>query len=110
MKFQTTRKAITTNYSKIISVPYADLQHLLSHEGAIAYTYGVYGWNANIYVFDNVAIVTGYRSFGNIKPDYKITRSFDDQAREIVNDWNFEGNKRQVLRELILDYIATVTA
>ena len=110
MKFQTTRKAITARFSKIISVPYCDLQHLLAREEAIAYTHGVYGWNANIYVFDNVAIVTGYRPFGNIDPDYQITRLFDNQAREIVNDWNFEGDKHRVLRDLILDYIAAITA
>ena len=110
MKFKTTRKALTANYGSIISVGYCDLQHLLAREEAAAYTAGAYGWNADIYTFGGVAIVTGYRPFGNIDADHTITRCYDDKAREIVNNWDYEGDKKQALRALISEYIAAVKA
>lgn len=66
MKHKTTEKAIEQNYYKIIKVGYCNLQYLLQYEEPVAYTSGVYGWNADVYDFGNIAIVTGYRPFGNI--------------------------------------------
>ena len=108
MKFKTTRKAIMANYGSIISVGYGDLQHLLAREEAAAYTAGADSWNADIYTFGGVAIVTGYRPFGNIDADYTITRCYDDKAREIVNNWDYQGDKKEALRNLIREYIAAV--
>lgn len=51
MKFRTTKKAIMANYGNVIKVDYCDLQNLLKYESPIAYTAGVYGWNADIYDF-----------------------------------------------------------
>ena len=45
----------------------------------------MYGWNADIYHINGVTIVTGYRPFGNIRPNYETTKRYDDLAQEIVN-------------------------
>ena len=110
MKFKTTRKAITANYGTVISAGYCDLQHLFAREEAAAYTAGVYGWNADIYTFGGVAIVTGYRPFGNTDAEYTITRYYNDKAKTIVNDWDYKGDKKEALRNLIREYIAAVKA
>lgn len=57
-----------------------------------AYTAGVYGWNADIYpITSGVAICTGYRPFGNIKPDRETVSRYEKRAREMRRDlWNAE--------------------
>ena len=60
-----TKKDIQSNYW-CYSVNDGKLQYLLSYTKSAGYTSGVYGWNADIYLFycDDIAIVTGYRPFG----------------------------------------------
>ena len=84
MKYKTTQKAVKAGYFNLIVVPYASLQHVLDHYGANAYTAGAYGWNADIYqIDDKTAIVTGYRPFGNIRPDRETVRKYDDMGRAV---------------------------
>lgn len=99
-----------------IKIGYCDLQNLLRYKAANFYTYGVYGWNADIYAIEtNYAgatyyIVTGYRSFGNIQPDYQTVRKFDQQAKKILDAspfGNYEKNKK-ALDKLIIKFIKTV--
>lgn len=95
MKFKTAKKAIMNNNINVISIGYANLQYLLTFEDPAAYTCGLNGWNADIYLFNNsTAIVTGYRPFGNITPDYKIVSQYNQKAREI----------RESVYETIYDY------
>ena len=64
-----TKKEVQTNYC-CYSVGYCRLQHLLYYAKAVGYTAGVYGWNADIYLFNDLAIVTGNRPFGQqINPE-----------------------------------------
>lgn len=99
MKFKTTKKAIMANFSKIICVPYCELQFLLKYESPIAYTAGVYGWNADIYDFNGATIVTGYRPFGNICPDRQIIEKYEKEAGNICHNYSYEEGHK-ALREL----------
>jgi len=84
MKFKTTKKEIMNGFNKVIEIGQADLSNLLEFREPIAYTSGVYGWNANIYdMGGGVAIVTGYRPFGNINVDYDKVHEYDQRARQI---------------------------
>jgi hypothetical protein len=98
MKFQTTRKAIKAIYGTILEVGYCDLCHLLRYRDADAYTCGVYGWNADIYIFDKITIVTGYRPFGNYS-NYDLVREYDEKAYKIARDYkniDWETRKNDV--------------
>ena len=109
MKFKTTQKAIKQGFENVISVPYCRLQNLLKCESPIAYTTRAEGWGADIYAFNNTAIVTGYAPFGNIRPDYETNQHYEKRAREIidvVDDWN---EKKALLSSLIKEYIEEVT-
>ena len=108
MKFKTTKKEINACYYAV-SIGYCDLQDLLSHENAAAYTCGVYGWNADIYTFGNVAIVTGYRPFG-IHIDYDIVNKYNKKARAIREDYtkDYETQKAE-LYSLIIEFIKEAT-
>ena len=81
MKERTTMKYIKQNYKKIINVGYCKLQNFLKHETPKYYTAGVYGWNADIYIFKDIALVTGYRPFGNIKIKSDILDVIENKSK-----------------------------
>ena len=108
MKVQTTKKAVKNNYSKIIRIGYCDLQTLLSLEEPFAYTAGVYGWNANIYDLNGIALVTGYRIFGEISPSWELIEKYEQKAKEVIDlIYNYEERK-EALKTLIDSFLEEV--
>lgn len=109
MKFKTTKKAIKSHYYTIIAVGYCDLQDLLHYENPIAYTCGVYGWNADIYDIDGVAIVTGYRPFGE-HIDYDVVDAYNKAAKKFIIDkfdngcWDTDQLKAG-LHEMVREFV-----
>lgn len=80
-----TKKSINNNFPVVIEAGYCDLQHLLKYRDAIGYTAGTLGWDADIYAINaGVAIVTGYRPFGNVKPSYDLIHAVDEKARRLT--------------------------
>ena len=110
MKYKTTKKAVNAGYDKKICVSYCALQTLLAYENPVAYTTRVEGWSADIYGFGNVAIITGYSPFGNIRPDYEVCQKYESLAEKIRYNYSlsWEEQKEQ-LASLIRDFIAEVT-
>ena len=108
MKFKTTQKAVKEGYRTIIYTGYCDLANLLYYENPVAYTCGVYGWNADIYdVGRGVAICTGYRPFGTIRADYKLVEEYDNIAREFIaysRHFDFE-NVKEELKRLLNEFV-----
>lgn len=105
MKFRTTRKAVKENFYKVISVGYCALQNLLTYETPIAYTCGVYGWNADIYAFGNVAIVTGYRPFGD-DVDYKLCKEYEKRAESLRDLGRPYAERKAEAEALVKEFIA----
>ena len=108
MKYRTTQKAIKAGFHKVIKVGYCDLQSLLNCETEKAYTAGVYGWNADIYDFGNVAICTGYRPFGNVSTDYNTTSKYEKLAEEIIKNIYSWEERKNALHALIENFIEEV--
>lgn len=108
MKFKTTQKAIKENYRTIICVGYAELQCLLKYVEPIAYTAGVYGWKADIYYINGVAIVIGYQPFGNIKADYDICEKYESEANQIAQSVYDYEERKAALDNLISKFIKEV--
>lgn len=110
MKFKTTKKAINQNFNRVICIGYCDAQYLLQGKNPIAYNSGVYGWNCDIYDVNGVAIATGYRPWGNINPDYKTIKKYEDEARKIAcNSWGSYQNMIDQLDQLLNQFIEEVT-
>lgn len=103
MVFKTTKKAVMDGYYKIISIGYCDLQNLLYTKSRIAYTSGVYGWNADVYDFGSVAIVTGYRPFGNVSVDYATVQQYDELAEKINCNYKIPYDERKELVNMLLE-------
>lgn len=110
MKYKTTKKAVNDGYAQKICVGYCNLQNLLNYENEIAYTVRREGWAADIYDFGDVAIITGYAPFGNIRPGYEICRKYDAQGEQLRcnNSLSWEERKAKA-REIIKQFIEEVT-
>lgn len=80
-KERTTKVFINHNFKKIIEVGYCDLQLFLKHESPKYYTRGIYGWNADIYTFGDIALCTGYRPFGNIKLKSDVIKDLENKSK-----------------------------
>ena len=94
MKIKTTQKEIMNNFKKIVCVGYCNLQHLLNYESPIYYTTRREGWASDIYIFDDIAITTGYAPFGNIRVNYDILRKYDENARKVVESWEIKHDEK----------------
>lgn len=108
MKFKTTQKAIKEGYNKILCIGYCDLQYLLYYKNPVAYTSGVYGWNADVYdIGGGIAICTGYRPIGNIRPNHNLQKEYDEKAEKIVLSWNeYEHDEiLKILDDLLNEFI-----
>lgn len=102
MQFKTTEKAMKEGcYCQ--SVPYCDLQNLLSVTEPIAYTSGKYGWNADIYMNGNLAIVTGYRPFGKYYITRDEIRNFNQTAHDVDKDKVLSWEEKKKAKETLLD-------
>lgn len=105
MKYKTTRKAITEDYSNIVSVGYCGLQSLLSVVEPIAYTSGVYGWNFDVYSVDGLTICTGYRGMPGRRANN--ANEYEKRAEKIRYDYNISWDDRQAaLRALLSEFVA----
>ena len=80
MKARVTAKQVRNSYAHIIQIGYCDAWHLLGRNPHY-YTAGIYGWSADVFHIDQTtAIVTGYRTFGNIRPPYELVRKYEQEA------------------------------
>lgn len=104
MKYRTTKRDIQANYTTV-SIGYCELQDLLAYEEPEAYTCGVYGWNADIYSFGGIAIVTGYRPFGKIHLDYEMIRKYNDTAKKIRCGAGDYDTRKAAVKKLLDDFI-----
>jgi hypothetical protein len=108
-----TMKETKRIYNHIIKVGYCELQSLLNLISPFAYTSGVYGWNADVYDFGDIAIVTGYRPFGDIVASCELCHKYEQKAKEIMDwfddmpcDWD---RRRDALYLLIEEFLEEVT-
>jgi hypothetical protein len=86
MKYKTTNKQLKEGYKNIITIGYCEAQNLLQYSEPIAYTCGIYGWNADVYQIDyKTAIVTGYRPTEGLR-NYKIVREYDQKAERLLQE------------------------
>lgn len=100
MKFRTTRKEIVAGSVNIVYAGYCDLQCLLRNHCPVAYTCGVYGWNFDVYVIDDLTICTGYRNMPGRRANN--IREYEQRAQEIMEDYNRPYNDRSADVEKLL--------
>lgn len=109
LKIETTKKAILQNYEKVIAIPYCNAQHLLKYCEPRYFTSSkVYGWRADIYIINNVAVVTGYAPFGNVRPCYDIVKSYERRAEMVAQTVSEYDKRRDQVNALLNEFITEV--
>ena len=88
MKYKITIKELKNSSDLILNVGNDNIQTLLKYLSPYGYNYGCYGWNFDVYYFDNVDIINGYRCFksGTLQPDFIVMRNYEERAKIIDND------------------------
>lgn len=102
MKLSTTQKAVKNAFRYVIAVPYYSMPHLLYNKNLLAFNFGKYGWNCDVYDMGNgIAITTGYRPFGNVKPARGVCNTYDDLAAAICYSDTLTGEEKHVKIEKV---------
>ena len=109
MKAKRTMRDIKSLYPTIIQIGYCGVQDMLCRDYPTYYTAGVYGWNADIYpIASGVAICTGYRPFGSIKPDRETVSRYEKRAREMRRDLRNVEKLAEHLHNLQAEFVREV--
>jgi len=112
MKFKATKKEMKSRYNQIVGIGDSNLQFLLKFEEPIAYSTRSEGWACDYYDIDGILISTGYASLDsrNTKHDYNLVHGYDEQARDIMSDYDksYEQQKEEV-QQLLKQFIEEVT-
>jgi len=111
MKFKTTKKSISSNYSRIIKISYCNAQYLLRYNEPIAYSTRSEGWACDYHEVDGVLISTGYAPIEskNTKSTYDIVRKYDDAASAIIRGNSGYEEIRQQVNDLLKQFVAEVS-
>ena len=111
MKFKTTSKEMRENYRNAIKVGYCEAQTLLRGYEPIAYSSGVYGWNCDYYLIDNVLIVTGYRGLFGRDVSFKVVGKYEKRAEKIYYHYDLPYETRiKKVNNLLHKFIAEVSS
>lgn len=114
IKTKVSMKEVKATHTHVIQIGYCALQNLLRCEAAWNYTSGVYGWNADVYSYGSIAIVTGYRPFGDIIPRYETVKKYETKAQQKIDSWRDRGvwdyeKREKELRKIIDSFLREVT-
>lgn len=110
MKIKTTKKAIQSNYSTILSIGYCNLQYLLKFENEFAYSTRSEGWACDYYEVNNICISTGYAPIGK-SVSYDLQKKYDNEACTIACDYNLTWEvQKERIHELLLQFISEAIA
>lgn len=96
-----TRKDLYNYGARVYYVGYCDAQYLLKGHDRIGANGGVYGWNWSAYrpAYD-IIINTGYRNMTG-EDARRVTRTYEQQAKEIFNNWDLLPAEREKTLEQI---------
>lgn len=104
MSLRTTKHDVMANFMTI-NCGYGRLQNLLRFSYPVAHTSGKYGWNADVYIFDHVALVCGYRCFGNYVANNELLQEYDIKAKAIwIKNSNYQ-HAQEAITDLLNDFI-----
>lgn len=109
MSLQLKKKEVLDTYYTI-SIGYCDAYNLLSGVDRVGYTCGVYGWNSDVYIVDNIAISTGYRPFSNLDRPNGLVSKYEQKARKIREDKRYKNweTKKNKINKLLSEFIKEV--
>lgn len=108
MKLHATIKEIREGSSKLLSVGYCDMQHLLQYESPIAYSSGVYGWNFDAYLVNGITICTGYRGMPKnyrMADNWRLVREYEKKAEKVIYSVSNYKDKIEIVRGYLTELL-----
>jgi len=107
MSLRTTKNDVMANFMTI-NCGYGRLQNLLRFVRPVAHTQGMYGWNADVYIFDHTAIICGYRPFGNYIANNELLAEYDNKAKAIWENCSSYPQAYEAIQDLMTEFLNTV--
>lgn len=106
MKMKMTRNQISDlPVVKIVAAGYCGLQYLLSGVDPVAYNAGINGWNYDVYIIENIAILTGYR-IPHRYPNASKVEEYERRAADIRDSSVLTDDILSELNELRKEFVA----
>lgn len=96
MNYQLTKRSVLDSNLYVISVGYCGIQYLLHYAQRLGYTCGIYGWNADIYQFeDNVAICSEFKEKHEVKKEkvQKLLAEYIEKCVAILREKRKENKQ-----------------
>lgn len=93
-----TRKKLKERFDEIYRFGYCEIPYLCREIEKIGYNATEeFGWNYDVYCFENIAITMGYRNMISLNENEKIRQAIIDANENIkVIKWNYDLNWRDV--------------
>lgn len=76
---------ITKNYEMVAQVGYADLGYIMYGREPQYYNAGTFGWNNDMYDFNDLIICTGYRNLRGKKVPHSLLKEYSEKAHNIIS-------------------------
>ena len=88
MKKLITLPKIRNLNGKKVAICFCGAQFLLRFQNPEFYHAGVYGWNFDVYTFDDYVICTGYRSMIGKYPDCELLKMYEKEAQKVCENYS----------------------
>lgn len=103
------KKDIMDSFSYVVSIPYCHAQDLLSCMDTKIYTSSKYGWDADVFVVnDDVAVVTGYRPFGNVEVNHEVLERYEMLAGDAAEKHPRYRERKAAIKSILYDFLREV--
>lgn len=99
-----TKEMAKAMYPNTIKIAEGELHNLLYEEQPAAQIVDGIGWVADVYEVDGVAIVTGYKPFGD-QPSKELVEKYEATAKEIRNLWLPHVETKELLHALAVEFV-----
>lgn len=105
MKRKITKKELKKLYPVQIKVGYCKLQAMLVYKEPEYFISSIYGWECDVYIIDEIAIVTGSNPFGNVPVSYYYCDKFNSQALRILHAFPCYSTQKIMLDHLCSTFV-----
>ena len=108
IKLKATKKELKSRYNRILAIGYCDAECLLQFREPFSYCVRTEGWACDNYDVGGALISTGYSPIHtkNMSKDYNRTKSYNDRALVICNDYSIGYEKqKEMVEELLIQFV-----
>lgn len=110
MKRKITKKELKKLYPVQIRVGYCNLQTMLVYKEPEYFISSMYGWDCDVYIIDEIAIVTGFNPFGNVPVSCYDCGKFNSKALRILHSFPDYSTQKIMLDRLCSEFVTKMVS